>query len=162
MGADVIAVEPVTYRRQLLENMVGVEVFPPEAALIRDSVFLSKKSRHYRDRVGADMLIDTTGKRAVVNKAAQNLKTGGRLVMLAMYPSDEPLDHFVAHTRELTAYFPYSTRHGEIAQALRAQACGLLDTKPFLTHTFPPEQTSEAFSLLKSTPDDMVSICIEW
>lgn len=46
-----------------------------------------------------------------------------------MYPSDEPLDHFVAHTRELTAYFPYSTRHEEIEATLRAQAIGLLNTK---------------------------------
>ena len=135
---------------------------PPQADLISDSEFLRKKSRDYRDRGGADILIDTTGSQAVVNKAAQNLKTGGRLVFLGMYPPDEPLDHFVAHTRELTAYFPYSTRHEEIEATLRAQAIGLLNTKPFLTHTYPPEEIPEAFSLLASTPEDMVSICIEW
>lgn len=162
MGAEVIAVEPVPYRRGLLKSMGGVEVFPPEADLINDSEFLRKKSRDYRDRGGADILIDTTGSQAVVNKAAKNLKTGGRLVFLGMYPSDEPLDHFVAHTRELTAYFPYSTRHEEIEATLRAQAIGLLNTKPFLTHTYSPEEIPEAFSLLASTPEDMVSICIEW
>lgn len=76
MGAEVIAVEPVPYRRDLLKNMGGVEVFPPEPDLINDSGFLRKKSRDYRDRGGADILIDTTGSQAVVNKAAQNLKRG--------------------------------------------------------------------------------------
>ena len=162
MGAEVIAVEPRACRRQLLAAMAAVEVFSPDADLIAESAFLKKKSRHYRDRGGADILFDTTGSQAVVNQAAPDLKTGGRLVFVGMYPNDEPFDHFLAHTREFTAYFPYSTRHGEIAETLRAQACGLLNTRPFLTHTYRPEQAAEAFSLLSNTPDDLVSICIDW
>ena len=161
-GAEIIAVEPVANRRRLLENMAGVEVFHPDVDLIRESEFLRKESQDFRDRGGADMLIDTTSIQAVVNEASRNVRTGGRVVYSGMYSNDQAFDHFVTHTRELTAYFPYSTRYGEIEETLRAQASGLLDTKPFLTHTFPPEQTPEAFSLLSDTPDDMVSICIEW
>ena len=161
-GAEVVAVEPVENRRRLLENIAGVEVFAPDVDLIRESAFLRKESRDFRDRGGADMLIDTTAIQAIVNEASYNVRTGGRIVYSGMYSNDQSFDHFVAHTRELTAYFPYSTRYGEIEETLQAQASGLLDTKPFLTHTFRPEETPEAFSLLSSTPDDMVSICIEW
>jgi len=61
-----------------------------------------------------------------------------------------------------TAFFPYSTRNSEIEETLRAQASGLLNTKPFLTHTYGPDQVEKAFSLLSDTPDDMVNICIDW
>ena len=79
-----------------------------------------------------------------------------------MYSNEQAFEHFVAHTRELTAYFPYSTRYGEIEETLRAQASGLLNTKPFLTHTYGPDQVEKAFSLFSDTPDDMVSICVDW
>ena len=161
-GAEVIAVEPVATRRRLLENMAGVEVFHPDVDLIRESAFLRKENREFRDRGGADMLIDTTAIQDVVNKASYNVRTGGRVVYSGMYSNEQAFDHFVAHTRELTAYFPHSTRYDEIEETLRAQASGLLNTKPFLTHTYGPDQVEKAFSLLSDTPDDMVSICVDW
>jgi threonine dehydrogenase-like Zn-dependent dehydrogenase len=110
-------------------------------------------------------VIEATGQQWPLDLAAELTSVRGRLI-IAGYHQDGPrqvnmqlwnwrgLDVINAHERDQSIYMK------GIREAVDAAARGELPFQSLCTHTFPLEQLSEAFQLLRSRPDGFVKALV--
>jgi len=104
----------------------------------------------FTDGEGCDVVVETVGGTTnTLERAAQIVKPGGRIVVLGIFKKPMALDFgsLVRREVDIISSFSYSTWNGviEFEITLDMLARGVLDGESLITHRFPIEKLSDAF-----------------
>jgi 3-hydroxyethyl bacteriochlorophyllide a dehydrogenase len=111
---------------------------------------------------GFDIIIDTSSVASVVNGLFPLLKLRGKFVFQGWYPPPTPLDLNALHQRLPSAYFPCAHSAEAVASALRWAGRGWLRSEPLITHTFRPDQASEAYEMIAKGSENFLGLTFDW
>ena len=110
---------------------------------------------------GVDVGIDCTNASAGLAMACEVTRPAGRCVLTGISGEDyDPVPVSAVRRRELVLRWCRRFRHN-FPRAIALVAGGTVDVRGLLTHTFPLEQTGEAFALLAETRDNVLKISID-
>lgn len=113
-ATEVLAVEPLAYRRDLAAELGAIPVSPNED--------LERVAAAHTEGYGVDVAIEVAGQVAAQEEAARMVKPGGKLVMVGIPPEDQLLlTHHIVRRKGLTirggppheAHLPASHRPGQ-------------------------------------------------
>lgn len=127
LGAgQVIVSEPVAARRERALALGATLVVDPRADDLRKAV------RGVTGGVGADRVVECSGRPQVIAEALQTLRRGGRMAVASVVLEDAtvPLGHLVLFERELVGTLGY--RH-DLPRVVALVGAGLLDPSPLVT-----------------------------
>jgi len=99
---------------------------------------------------GADLVVVAVGAQQAINQAIRMARKGGQVTLIGLFtkPPEVPLLEVVRN--EIRVQGNLGARWASYEQAIRLLARGVVDAKPLVTHRFPLEEASIAFSLAKS------------
>ena len=110
---------------------------------------------------GVDVAFDCSNGREGIGIACRITRPAGRCVLTGISGHEvDPLPVSIARRRELSLHWCRRFKHNfptaiALLQALR------IDIKPLLTHSFPLEQTCEAFELVANSQDNVLKVSID-
>ncbi len=91
-------------------------------------------------------------------------RTGGRIVLVALYEQNVSLDvnHIIHKQLSLISSFmpPEESAAKDIRDALKLMADGKVRVKPMISHEFPLDQTMEGFEI-QTKADQSVKVIIK-
>lgn len=153
-GAEVTVSDIVSSRLEIAQNL-GI------GHIIDGNDDLEKEAQKIAPD-GFDIIIDTSSVIAVVNRLFPLLKLRGKFVFQGWYPPPSALDLNAMHMRLPTCYFPCAHSAESVAVALKWLAQGWLQTKPLVTHTFPPERADEMYKMIAAGSENFLGLLIDW
>ncbi len=110
---------------------------------------------------GVDVAIDCTNASEGMGLAARITRPAGRCVLTGISGQDEdPLPVSVVRRRELNLQWCRRFRHNFPA-ALALTASGKIDVTSMITHSFPLEETVQAFELVAENKDEVLKASID-
>lgn len=129
-GARVIIVEPLAKRQVYAETLGFSDVIDPSTADLRGEV------RSLTNDLGADAVIDCTGKQMVVPQSLELTRRGGTLVVAGLGEAPASLDfnRIVLFERRVLGSLGY--RH-DLPRVLDLMATGRLDATRLISDTIP-------------------------
>ncbi|MGD9028776.1 MAG: alcohol dehydrogenase catalytic domain-containing protein [Anaerolineae bacterium] len=143
-GARVIVSEPMATRRKKAEELGAHDVIDPGK---NDAV---EAVRELTEGQGADAVIVAVGHPSAVRQGIQIAATLGRVNLFAgVYPPTEiSLDPNLIHYQTVTLTGTHDFTPREFDLALKLIERRIIDVRPLVSHTFPLEQTGEAFDVV--------------
>lgn len=166
-GATVVGVDLHPGRRALAERLgVDVTLDPGERAP-------AKAIKELTDGRGADVSIEVSGAYPALHEAIRTTAYSGRVVAMGFFQGEAQqlfLGEEFHHNRinvvcsQISGVDPeLSYRWNGLRQAqtiMRLQAERLLDLQPLISHTYPFDQTAEAFRLLDEQPAQTLQVVL--
>ena len=112
----------------------------------------------------ADIVIECSGVPIVLQQAVEMTRTGGRIVLVALYEQNVSLDvNHIIH-KQLSLISSFMPHEGsaakDIRESLKLMADGKVRVKPMISHEFPLDQTMEGFEI-QTKADQSVKVIIK-
>jgi L-iditol 2-dehydrogenase len=151
-ATEILAVEPLAYRRDLAAEL-GARPVSPEEDLER---FAAAHTRGY----GVDVAIEVAGAVPAQEEAARMVRNGGRLVMVGIPPEDQLLiTHHVVRRKGLTIRIARRMKL-TYPRAIALVERQMVDVRSLVTHRFALEQGAEAFELVAGYGDGIIKAVV--
>ncbi|NLG49504.1 MAG: alcohol dehydrogenase catalytic domain-containing protein [Chloroflexi bacterium] len=151
-ATEILAVEPLAYRRDLAAEL-GARPVSPEEDLER---FAAAHTRGY----GVDVAIEVAGAVPAQEEAARTVRNGGRLVMVGIPPEDQLLiTHHVVRRKGLTIRIARRMKL-TYPRAIALVERQMVDVRSLVTHRFALEQGAEAFELVAGYGDGIIKAVV--
>jgi L-iditol 2-dehydrogenase len=110
---------------------------------------------------GVDVAFDTARSSDTPALACEVARPAGRCVFTGISGADyDPLPVGVARRKELNIQWCRRFRH-DFPRAIALVAGGRIDVPSIMTHSFPLEQTQEAFALVSESRDNVLKVSID-
>lgn len=142
-GADVLLVEPDTYRRSVAQGL-GLTHIDPTAEDVGDAV------ARWTGDAGAAVAFEVSGAAAGVNTAIDSLATRGRLVQVAIHPVPREVSLHRFFWRELTLVGARLYDREDFEDAVRLIAEGEIPADKLISRIEPLDRAAQAFEALES------------
>lgn len=134
-GASVRAIEPLEWRRTLVERLGAEVMAAPD------------------DRL-ADVVIDATGRPEVMERSVDHVAPGGRLVFLSVVPGRVSFDDWQFHRREMTILASRASLNA-FPDIIKRIEDGRIDTSPWITGRMDLDDVPERFEGLLTRANQM-------
>lgn len=112
----------------------------------------------------ADIVMECSGVPFVLQQAVEMTRTGGRIVLVALYEHDVPLDvnHIIHKQLSLISSFKGGPEGpiSEIKNSMQMIADGRVRVKPLISHNFPLDNVMDAFEV-QTKPDESIKVVIK-
>ncbi|MFD2415156.1 zinc-dependent alcohol dehydrogenase [Amycolatopsis pigmentata] len=142
-GADVLVVEPDSYRRSVAESL-GLRALDPSADGLTDAV------GRWTEGAGATVAFEVSGAAAGVETAVDALATRGRLVQVAIHSVPREVNLHRFFWRELTLLGARLYDRDDFQAAVRLIAGGDVPAATLISRIEPLERAADAFAALES------------
>ncbi|MGY6026475.1 zinc-dependent alcohol dehydrogenase [Streptomyces spinosirectus] len=142
-GADLLLVEPDSYRRSVAEAL-GLATLDPTAV---DAV---KAVTDWTDGAGVDVAFEVSGAAAGVSTAVDALATRGRLVQVAIHPTPREVSLHRVFWRELTVLGARLYEREDFETAVALLADGHVPAQSLISRIDPMEGATHAFEAMES------------
>ena len=155
MGARVVLVEPMAYRRKIAQQLKTDYAFNP---VEQDAVALV---RQLTDGYGADLVVECSGSSAGLKSALDYVKNGGRVSFVGINIGNEiPVELGKIQSKGITAKgfvgSPYVW--DKCLTFLSQSGC---DISPISTHQFPFSQVDEAYQFARDiVKNELVKVTV--
>jgi threonine dehydrogenase-like Zn-dependent dehydrogenase len=120
---------------------------------------LDQAARHFSEREGVDLVVETAGTPEAVTHALDLVRPGGRVVLTGLPHEPTPVAFFSVVRREVTI-IGSMIYQDEFAEALRLVAGGQVTTLPLVTHRFPLAEIGAAFEAHRDPASIKVALLI--
>jgi len=151
-ATEILAVEPLAYRRDLAAEL-GARPVSPEEDLEQ---FAAAHTRGY----GVDVAIEVAGAVPAQEEAARMVRNGGRVVMVGIPPEDQLLlTHHVVRRKGLTIRIARRMKL-TYPRAIALVERQMIDVRSLVTHRFPLEQGDRAFQLVAGYGDGVIKAVV--
>ncbi len=111
---------------------------------------------------GADLVIDTTAQRQMVDNWPNLLRREGRLALQGYFPDPVPFDYHLFHFKRVQILCPGGFDVAGYGRVLDLMQLGLLQVKPLITHCLPVRSAPEAFRLVLEEPEQILGMVLDW
>jgi (R,R)-butanediol dehydrogenase / meso-butanediol dehydrogenase / diacetyl reductase len=146
-GADVLVVEPDSFRRSVAEGL-GL------TALDRGDGIADVVAR-WTDGAGATVAFEASGAAAGVTTAVDALATRGRMVQVAVHPVPREINLHGLYRRELTLLGARLYDRGDFETAVGLIAEDEIPAETLISRIEPLDRAAQAFEVLESGADVM-------
>jgi L-gulonate 5-dehydrogenase len=153
-GADVLVLDPVAARRGLLDSWGFA------ADWVGDDALAARIAEH-GGADGPHVVIDTTGRAAVLDTAISAVRHGGRVVAVGLTGESAPIHPGVLPLKELDVLGTSCCRLDEFAAAADLVLRHATTVETLVSHRLPLQQAAEAFRLLDERPHETVKVLID-
>ena len=109
-------------------------------------------------RVGADMVIESSGALEAPQQAVEMVRRAGRLLFLAFYTEKVTFDLSAAVQNDVTLYTSRGEGGGNVKRALSLAAQGKIRGRDLVTHHFPLEQINEGMRVVRERVGDPIKL----
>lgn len=109
---------------------------------------------------GADLTIECSGSVDAPQLCGQVTKRGGKILVVAFYPSPITLDLGAIVRKDITIYTSRGEGGNNVKRAVALAAAGKLHGAEMVTHRFPLEEIAEAFRVVRERDGDPVKVVI--
>ena len=152
-AAQILAIEPLAYRRELAAKLGAVPLIPGED--------LVSRVEGATEGHGADVAFELAGTLEAQEESAQVVKRGGRVVLVGIPAEDQVhITHHVARRKGLTIKL---CRRMKLTypRAIALVRRRMVELGSLVTHRFPLERADEAFRLVERYGDGVIKAVIE-
>lgn len=155
--AEVFAVDPLEYRREMGRRMGASAAFAPETADVAQEIRFRTQGR------GADLAIIAVASNAVAAQAFEAVRPGGKVLLFAQTRLGDPLqvDAGSVCMLEKDLIGSYSSDITLQDQAAELVFSRILNVRDLITHRFPLEEIGEAIALAVSPRDHSLKIMVQ-
>lgn len=110
---------------------------------------------------GVDVVFEAAGQQATIDQAVELLTPGGTLLLIGI-PEEDRISMHVSSVRrkELTIQNVRRQNHC-VPAGIELLAAGKIDLDPMVTHTFPLDETKQAFDIAADYRDNVIKAMIE-
>lgn len=151
-ASQVLAVEPLAFRRDLAALWGGIPLAPDE--------HLQQQVESLTDGKGVDLVIETAGTLPGQEEAIRLVKRGGRVLLVGIPAEDRiELTHHTARRKDLEIRVVRRMKHTYPRSIILVQH-GMIDLRPLITHHFPLERAAEAFQIVGDYADGVIKAAI--
>ncbi|MHB1355841.1 MAG: zinc-dependent alcohol dehydrogenase [Anaerolineae bacterium] len=151
-ASQVLAVEPLAFRRDLAALWGGIPLTPDE--------HLEQQVATLTDGRGVDLVIETAGTIPAQEEAVRLVKRGGKVLLVGIPAEDRiELTHHTARRKDLEIHVVRRMKH-TYPRAITLVQRGMIDLRPLITHRFPLERTEEAFQIVGDYADGVIKAVI--
>ncbi len=158
-GAKPIAIDVAPHRLALAREFGAIATVNPATEDVRDRVLALTDGR------GADVAIEGTGVRALIDQAIALTRREGKFIFLAVYgEAPVELQYMPAHHRRLQAFFPCDDGQEPCREAvLHQMALGALPWHKTLSHRVTVDAMPEFCArVLAGAAPDLLGAVIDW
>ncbi|MBT3916047.1 MAG: alcohol dehydrogenase catalytic domain-containing protein [Rhodospirillaceae bacterium] len=114
------------------------------------------------DGRGADVVIEAVGYISVLAEAMDLARTGGRIIPFGIYAALEgKLPFYEFYFKELDIINARAALPSDFPASIKLIEEGKVNLAPFITHTYPLEELSEAIKLLMEPSDERLKVILE-
>jgi len=110
---------------------------------------------------GFDVAFEAVGAEAALDDAIQNIRKGGRIVVLGVFGERPRVDMSVAGDRELELIGTLMYKHEDYEQAVKWIASGAVRTGPLITRHFPFDRYADAYRFIEEQGDKSLKVIID-
>jgi len=150
-GADILISEVSDVRRKFAEDN-GILTTNPLAEDIESKIHAWTGGK------GADVVFEVTGVAGAVESMTKIAATRGRICVVAIHPSDCPVNLFDFFWKELEMLGARVYQASDFEQAIDMVANGVIDLKPFITSVSSLSNVDQAFASMDGNPAGMKAI----
>jgi threonine dehydrogenase-like Zn-dependent dehydrogenase len=122
---------------------------------------LAHAVRRAFDADGFDVAFEAVGAEPSLDDAVQNIRKGGRIVVLGVFGERPRVDMSIVGDRELSLIGTLMYKHEDYLQAVRWIATGAVRTDPLITRHFPFERYAEAYRFIARQGDKTLKVMID-
>jgi len=116
---------------------------------------IPNKVKSLTSRLGADIVVDTTGNPKAIKDIIASCKTRGKIHIKSTHGIDTPLNLTDIVVRELTLY---SSRCGPFEKAIEGLKSGKIEVKKLVSRRFKLDNIKEAFASYQESSDHIKTI----
>jgi L-iditol 2-dehydrogenase len=109
---------------------------------------------------GADMVVECSGSAGVPELFPRITKRGGKIVVVAFYPSPVTLDLGAIVRKDLTIYTSRGEGGNNVKRAVALAAQGKIRGAEMVTHRFALDDIAEAFRVVRERDGDPVKVVV--
>jgi threonine dehydrogenase-like Zn-dependent dehydrogenase len=153
-GADVLVLDPVAARRELLSSWGFAADWVGDDAL-------SARIAGHGGSDGPHVVVDTTGRAAVLDTAITAVRHGGRIVAVGLTGESAPIHPGVLPLKEIDVLGTSCCRLDEFVAAADLVRRHADTVETLISHHLPLRQAAEAFRQLDEHPQETVKVLIE-
>ena len=151
----VFMTEPLAARRRFARDYLADAALNPDTDDVVGEIVRLTAGR------GVDVSFDAAGAPETPDQAAEVTCRGGHVIIVATQADDRlAMRAFTPRVKGLTIRLVRRMKH-TYPRAIRLVETGAIALKPLVTHTFPLEQITEAFELVKNYADGVVKATIQ-
>lgn len=143
VGGDVLVLEVSEARRAFAET-IGLRAVDPIAGDLQALL------AEWTADAGADVAFEVSGAAAGIETAIQSLAVRGRMVVVAIHSSPQPVNLFRVFWRELTLIGARVYERPDFEEAVRLLASGAIPAEQLITRVDPLGDVAAAFAELES------------
>jgi 2-desacetyl-2-hydroxyethyl bacteriochlorophyllide A dehydrogenase len=156
LGAKtVIGVSRNAYKRGLADTM-GADVTVEHGEAAKAEILKHTEGR------GADVVIEAVGYISVLAEAMDIARVGGRIIPFGIYAALEgKLPFYEFYFKELDIINARAALPTDFPASIKLVEEGKVDLAPFITHTYPLAELSEAIKLLMEPSDERLKVILE-
>ncbi len=110
---------------------------------------------------GFDVAFEAVGSESALNDAVQNIKKGGRIVVLGVFGERPRVDMSIVGDRELSLVGTLMYKHEDYEQAVQWIASGKINTEPLITCHFPFARYQDAYHYIEAQGDKTLKVMID-
>ena len=151
-AAQILAVEPLEYRRDLASELGAIALVPGED--------FGGRVAECTGGYGADAAIEVAGMLPAQEEAARMVKRGGTVVLIGIPAEDQLiLTHHLVRRKGLTLKLARRMKL-TYPRAIGLVQSKLVNLRPLITHQFSLDQTDDAFRLMESYSDGVIKAAV--
>ena len=156
LGAKtVIGVSRNAYKRGLADSM-GADVTVEHGEAAKAEILKHSNGR------GADVVIEAVGYISVLAEAMDIVRVGGRIIPFGIYAALEgKLPFYELYFKELDIINARAALPADFPASIKLVEEGKVVLAPFITHTYPMADLSEAIRLLMEPSDERLKVILE-
>ena len=154
-ASSVIAVSRNPHKRKLAESM-GADITVEHGAATKQAVNSLTNGR------GADVVIESVGYISVLSEAIDISRIGGRIILFGIYSELKgELPFYEFYFKELSIINARAALPEDFPRSIKLVETGMVDLKPFITHTFPLSEFADALEMLMNPNDKRLKVILE-
>jgi L-iditol 2-dehydrogenase len=151
-ATQVLAVEPLAYRRELAAELGAIPFTPADD--------LARCAAEYTEGHGVDVAIEVAGTVPAQEEAALMVKRGGTVVLVGIPPEDQLVfTHHLVRRKGLTLKVARRMKH-TYPRAIALVRRGLVELRSLITHRFPLAEADAGFRLVETYGDGVIKVAI--
>ena len=154
-GADTLGVDILPARLELSARYSALDVLN---ALESD---VGEEVRNRKPR-GADVVIEASGNKKLIPKTIELVRELGRILLDGWYPGEVAFNFHDFHLRRPTIAITCGFGRDSNERVLYYSAEGKIQLAPLITHTFRPEQATEAYAMMRDRPNEFLGVAFDW
>jgi 2-desacetyl-2-hydroxyethyl bacteriochlorophyllide A dehydrogenase len=171
IGLGMIGQMAAQAARRVGARVVGTDLIPARVELARaHSVDLAvdgaagnlEEAVRSEAPGGADVVIDTTGVPAMVDRCRDLIRREGTVSLQGYYPDPLVFDFHATHLKRARVVFPCGWDdqfNGELADDM---AAGRISIEPLITHRIPFRDAADAYRLAVEHPEASLGMVLDW